>query len=243
MPKPTNSTRETALLAVLFVLVLIVGMSAEAARGDTPLDRQVTLTNVDPDGQGKSAFTVFYHLPQQAQVGTTLTVPIKLYVANLTGLMSFLQDYKVTVSLSLNNGRSVSGQAEVNSTAAAENLGAGQLHAGQEWGPVNITIPLTQTNTGLGNGQQALGNSTMRVDADVWFNQPVNFYRPEGNQTNIGYVLISNGTPTGTEPNFVGISLLAVGIALVVISFVMRSKQPSHASGGGSPPKKAPGSV
>src|SRR5207237_203328 len=83
----------------------------------------------------------------------------------------------VTVSVRLSNGRSVSGQAGVNSTQAAENLGAGQLHAGQEWGPVNVTLPLTQTNTGVGPGQEALGNATMRVDADVWFNQPINFYR------------------------------------------------------------------
>ncbi len=242
MPRSYRPSGESAFLA-LFVLVLIVGMSASAARGDTPLDGQVTLTNVDPNGQGKSTFTVFYHLPQQAQVGTTLTVPIKLYVANLSGLMSFLQDYTVTVSLSLNNGRSISGQAGVNSTTAAENLGAGQLHSGQEWGPVNVTLPLTQTNTGLSTGQEALGNATMRVDADVWFNQPVNFYRPEGNQSGIGYVLISNGVPTGTTPNYPGIALLGLGIGLVAVSFVLRSKSSSSSSGGRSSPRRAPGSV
>lgn len=162
-----------------------------------------------------------------------MTVPIKLYVANLTGLMSFLQDYTVTISLTLGNGKTLSGQASVNSTAAAENLGAGQLHSGQEWGPVNVTLALTQSNTGLGNGQEALAVATLRVDADVWFNQPVNFYRPQGNQTSIGSVLISNGTPSGAMPNYPGFVLLGLGVALVAVSFVMRSKKPSSSAEGG----------
>src|SRR5712692_8478865 len=149
MPRQAESVRGFASLAAPFILILIVGIAANAAAGDTPLDTKLTLTNVDPNGSGISTFTVFHHLPQHAEVGTTLIVPVKLYVANLTGLMSFLQDYTVTVSLRLSNGRSISGQAGVNSTQAAENLGAGQLHAGQEWGPVNITMPLTQTNTGV----------------------------------------------------------------------------------------------
>jgi len=242
MAESADSVVGFTSIAALFILFLIVGIPAIPARGDTPLDSQLTLTNVDPNGNGKSTFTVFYHLPQQAQVGTTLTVPIKLYVANLTGLMSFLQDYTVTVSLRLGNGRSISGQVGVNSTQAAENLGAGQLHAGQEWGPVNVTMPLTQSNTGVGPGQEALGNATMRVDADVWFNQPINFYRPEGNQSGIGYLLISNGPPSGPVPNYPGIALLGFGVVFLVVSFVMRRKGPSHSSGA-TPPRKAPGSV
>jgi len=243
MPKLPEPTRSEALQAGLFTLALILGITFIAARGDTPLDSQVILTNVDPNGNGKSTFTVFYHLPKQAEVGTTLTVPIKLYVANLTGLMSFLQDYTVTVSLRLSNGRSVSGQAGINATQAAENLGAGQLHAGQEWGPANITIPLTQANTGVGPGQQALGNATMRVDADVWFNQPINFFRPEGNQSGIGYVLISNGTPSGPEPNYPGIALLGFGLILFVVSFVTGRRTPSSRGGEDDRAKSAPGSV
>src|SRR6267143_1720544 len=118
MPKLPESTRSEALQAGLFILALILGITFIAARGDTPLDSQVILTNVDPNGNGKSTFTVFYHLPKQAEVGTTLTVPINRYVANLTGLMSFLQDYTVTVSLRLSNGRSVSGQAGIDATQA-----------------------------------------------------------------------------------------------------------------------------
>jgi hypothetical protein len=238
LPKSSYMVGRSASFA-LFVLLLVVGAASSAAKGDTPLDNQVTMTNVDPNGSGKSTFTVFYHIPQQAEVGTTLTVPVKLYVANLTGLMSFLQDYTVTVSLGLSNGKSISGRAGVNSTQAAENLGAGQLHAGQEWGPVNVTLPLTQANTGLVPGQEALGNATMRVDADVWFNQPINFYRPEGNQSGVGYVVISNGTPSGPAPNYPGIILLGLGVALFAVSFVMRPKGPSDEA----PPRRAPGSV
>ena len=240
MTKSAKPAKESTSLGALFVLALVVGISALPAKADTPLDGQLTLTNIDPSGNGKSTFTVFYHLPQQGEVGTSLTVPVKLYVDNLTGLMSFLQDYTVTVSMTLGNGRSISGQAGVNSTQAAENLGAGQLHAGQEWGPVNITMPLTQTSTGLGPGQEALGNATMRVDADVWFNQPINSYRPEGNQSGTGYVLISNGPPSGPQPNYAGIALLILGAVLFAVSFVMRPWGPSR---GGAPYRKPPGSV
>ncbi len=244
MPKQM-SVRDQTLVSVILVMGLLVGTCASAARGDTPLDGQVTVTNVDPNGNGKSTFTVYYHLPTQAQVGTSLTVPVKLYVADLTGLMSFLQDYTVQVTLNLNNGRVISGQVGVNSTQAAENLGAGQLHAGQEWGPANITMPLTQGNTGLASGQQALGNVTLRVDADVWFNQPINFFRPEGNQSGIGYVLISNGVPSGSVPNYAGFALLGTGVVLLAVSFVMRPRKPSPAPAEEEGPrsKKAPGSV
>jgi len=231
------------LLAAAFVLLLIVGASASAARGDTALSSKLTLTNVDPNGQGVSTFTVYYHLPQQVQVGTNLTVPVYLYVDNLTKLMSFLLDYSVQVSLTLSNGKEISGHAGVNSTNAADNFGALQLHAGESWGPTNITMPMTQTNTGLSQGQEALGNATMTVDADVWFNEPVNFYRPEVNQSSIGNVVLANGTPSGPQPNYAGFALVGFGVILVAVTVGIRPKKPSSPKAGGPPPSKAPGSV
>ena len=231
------------VVAAFFVLTLIVGLSASSASGATPLDRQLSVTNVDPEGEGASTMTVFYHLPQQVQVGANFTVPIKLYVDNLTDLMSFLLDYSVQVSLTLSNGKVISGQAGVTSSQTSENLGALQLHAGQGWGPVNITMPLTQTNTGLAEGQEGLANATMRINADVWFNQPVNYFRSEGNQSNLGPVLISNGTPAGPQPNYPGFTLLALGAILVVVTLVTRPKRPSSREGGEAVPRKAPGSV
>jgi len=243
MPRKTEAVRLPAVVAALFVLTLIVGVSVSSARGATPLDSQLSVTNVDPEGQGMSTLTVFYHLPQQVQVGANFTVPIKLYVDNLTDLMSFLLDYSVQVSLTLNNGRVISGQAGVNSSQTSENLGALQLHAGEGWGPVNITMPLTQTSTGLAVGQQTLANATMRINADVWFNQPVNYFRSEGSQSNLGDVLISNGTPAGPQPNYPGFVLLTLGAILLAVTLVTRPEKLSSREGDEAMPKKAPGSV
>jgi len=241
MPSLRGTRQVKRFGATLLFAILVVAVTANAVRGETALDRQLTLTNQDPNGSGKSTFTVYYHLSQTAPVGTSLVVPVKLYVANLTGLMSFLQDYTVKVTFNLNNGKVIVGQAGVNSTQAAENLGAGQLHAGQEWGPANVTIPLTESNTGLAVGQQALGNVSMRVDVDVWFNQPINFFRPEGNQSNVGYVVVSDGTPSGPAPNYVGLVLLGLGVIILAVSVIGRRLSPGKS--GSSLPRKAPGSV
>jgi len=229
------------LLGVVFVLILVLGASANAARGDTTLSSQVTLANVDPKGQGTGTFNVFYNLPQQVQVGTNVTVPIKLYVDNLTVLMSFLQDYNVSVSLSLSNGNQISGQVGVTAAEAATNLGALQLHAGQTWGPVNITLPLTPANTGLSPGQEVLANATLNLHTDVWFVQPVNGSRPESSQSHVGYAIITDGVPPGSQPNYVGLGLLAVGVIFVLGAVATRPKKTSLPGGGAT--KKAPGSV
>ena len=264
MPQLFATSSIRARLVTIFVLALLLGVSVSSASGQTTtsgsspagtasgaqatLDRQVRLSNVDPSGNGISTFSIFYHLPQQAQVGADLTVPLKLYVDNLTGLKSFLQDYTVEVSMTLGNGNIVSGHVGVNSTQAAENLGAGQLHSGQEWGPVNLTIPLTQTKTGLGPGLEALGNATLQLTTDVWFNQPINFYRTEVSQANIGYIAVANGTPSGSAFNYPGLALAALGVVLLVVSFAIGSAKRSSPraasdSGRNKPPQKAPGSV
>ena len=242
MPKTPRNIRAPTVFAALFVLVLLVGSSAAGARAASSLANQVTLTNVDPNGQGVSTFSVYYSLPQQAQVGSSLKVPVYLYVDNLTKLMSFLLDYSVQVTVSLNNGKVVSGQAGVNSTNAADNFGALQLHAGESWGPTNITIPLTPENTGLSQGQEAVGNATLRVDADVWFNEPINFYRPEVNQTGVGNVVFANGTPSGPIPNYAGIALVGLGAVIVAATVITRPRRPSSPKPG-APQKKAPGSI
>ncbi len=242
MPKTARTVREPTFLAALFVLVLLVGSSANAARAASPLGSQVTLTNVDPNGQGVSTFSVYYSLPQQASVGSPLVVPVYLYVDNLTKLMVFLFDYSVQISVSLNNGKQISGQAGVNSTEAADNLGALQLHEGESWGPTNVTIPLTPSNTGLAQGQEALGTATLTVNADVWFNEPINFYRPQANQTSIGNVVFANGTPSGPQPNYLGFVLVGLGAVIVAATVITRRKKPSSPKPG-APQKKAPGSV
>lgn len=226
MSKMTKGLPTPALLAVFFVLVLILVAAATSASGDVALNAQVTLTCNDQYGQGTSTVTVFYGIPTNAQVGSNLTVPFKMSVVNLTRLMTFLSSYNVTIFLGLSNGKVVSGTVGVSGTQAAENLGSLQLHQGQAWGPINITLPLTQAKTGLSQGQEALANITLRVNEDIYYNQPINGFRQFQNQTSIGYMIVANGTPAGPEPNYAGLALLGFGVILVAVSFVTRTKRP-----------------
>lgn len=218
----------------LFCLFLVGSVGTVGAAQQVTSQTNVKL--VDAYGQGSATFTVFYGFPQTAQVGDTLTIPIKLNVDNFTGLMNFLSSYNVTMILGLSNGKTVTGTQGVSGNQAAENLGALQLRAGQAWGPVNITIPLTETNTGLSQGQEALVNVTVKVNADIYLQQPINFYRPELNSTFLGYMLIQNGVPAGPAPNYAGFALLGVGLVLLVAAVVMRPKAvPRHDTTKGAP--------
>jgi hypothetical protein len=239
MSRSPKTIRGPTVFAALAVLALIMGASANSARGDTALSSQLNLTNTDPDGQGTSAYSIFYNLPQQAQVGANLTVPFKLYVDNLTDLESFFISYNVTLTLSLSNGKQISTEQGITSTESTGNLGALELHAGQGWGPVNFTVPLTQANTGLSQGQELLGNASIAVIADVWYVQPVDDFRAQQNQSAVGYTVISNGTPSGGQLNYPGIALAAIGVVLVVVAVATRTRSPSSDKG----LKKAPGSV
>jgi len=239
MSRSPKTIRGPTIFAALAVLALIMGASANSARGDTALSSQLYLTNTDPNGQGSSAYSLFYNLPQQAQVGANLTVPFKFYVDNMTDLESFFISYNVTLTLSLSNGKQISTEQGITSTESTGNLGALELHAGQGWGPVNFTVPLTQANTGLNQGQEALGNASISVLAAVWFVEPVDDFRSQQNQSAIGYTVISDGTPSGAQLNYPGIALAAIGIVLVVVAVATRQRS----SPSGKSLKKAPGSV
>ena len=229
------------ILLVLFTLVILVlGAGAGAARGSPTLGSQSTFTNNDPSGQGVSTLTVFYELPQHVQVGDNLTVPIELRVDNLTGAMTYLQDYNLSIALTLSDGRHISGQVGVTPEEAASNASALQLRAGEAWGVLNLTVPLTPASTGLSQGREVLGNATLSVRADVWFDSPVNAAKPEEDQTPIGYLLIEDGTPAGPQPNFFGFALVAAGAILLATSLlVSRRRKTKKADVGpdtGSPP-------
>lgn len=221
----------------MVVIALLVAW-ASPAKAQSALSSQVPITYNDPSGQGTATYTIFYSMPQQAQVGSNLVVPFKLYVDNLTRLMNFLNDYNVTLSLSLHDGKQLSATEGVTGTEAANDLGALQLHTGQGWGPVNFTIPLTTSNTGLGQGQEVLVNASMTVLADIYFNQPVNTVRFGEATVSVGDMAIADGTPSGPQTNYLGIGLLGMGLVLVVVAVAVRERK-----AGGDAAKKAPGSV
>lgn len=224
-------------MASLIVLALLLAWPAPA-RAQSALTDQVGISYNDPNGQGLATYTIFYSMPQQAQVGTNLVIPMKLYVDNLTRLMTFLNDYNITLSLALNNGKQLSATQGISGSEAAENLGALQLHAGQGWGPVNFTVPLTPANTGLSQGQEALVNASMTVLVDMYFNQPVNAVRLEQTVLSVGYMTVADGTPSEAQTNYVGLGLLGIGVVMIIAAVATRKAKPRA-----DVAKKAPGSV
>ncbi|MDG7005763.1 MAG: hypothetical protein JRM86_02390 [Nitrososphaerota archaeon] len=193
-----------------------------------PVTGQLTFTGQAPNGQGTSTITVSYSLPTQAEVGSNLTVQVRLVVDSLTGITSYLEDYNVSVSLSLSTGRVVSGGAGVTAVESASN-GTLLLRAGQAWGPVDVSIPLTGASTGLAEGQEALGNATLTVGAGVWLGEPVGSALAVGSEAHIGYALVSAGSPSAGEPNLVGLGTLAAGIALLLAAVAWRAPRRSRA--------------
>lgn len=234
---PQRSLGAGAWALLVAALLLAVNFTQESA-----LPSGLTFTGEGPNGQGASTITVSYGLPQRAQVGSNLTVPLSLSVDNLTGLMAYFQGYNVSVRLALSNGRSLSGTAGVSTGGSGSN--EAPLHAGQSWGPVNVTIPLDGANTGLGEGQQALGNVTLQVAAVVWLGRPVNSSTVLLFKGNMGYTLVANGKPTGERPNVVGLALLVAGIAILTAAVAWRRpKRPPSAAAGSAPGRKPPGAI
>jgi len=221
--RPSHPALRTLLASL--VLLLVLG-SVGSARADIPLANQTNVSYTDPNGQGTTTYTLFYNLPQSVQVGTNLVVPFKLYVDNLTRLEGYVNSYNVTLTLSLGNGRQVTDVVGVSGSSAAENLGALQLHAGQGWGPVNFTLALTTSNTGLAQGQQVLGNATFNVYSQVYFNQPINDFRFQSSTAKAAYMAVQDGVPAGPETNYLGIGILVVGVLMLVASVAMRRRGP-----------------
>ena len=211
--------------------MLILLAPLNSTLGNTLLSSQIGLTYNDPSGQGQSVFTLFYSIPQQVQVGSNLTIPIKLFVDNLTSLEVELLDYNVTISLGLQREATIGndgGQRERSRrqprrtpVACRDGVGAG-----------HVTMPLTTSNTGLGQGQEALANTTVAVLADVYFNQPANTVRFQEAQARLGYSIIADGNVSSTQTNYVGLAVFAIGVVLLVAAVVTRkSSAPVRAAG------------
>lgn len=227
-----GAARACALVAAALFFVVTIPHGAALTSG-------LTFTTESPDGQGASTITVSYSLPQRAQVGSSLTVPLKLVVDNLTGVMAYLQGYNVTVRLSLSTGRSLSGTAGVPAGGPGGN--GTVLHSGQSWGPVNVTIPLSVADTGLSDGQEALGNATLEVVAVAWLGEPPGSSTVVRSQGSMGYTLVAYGNPPGERPNLLGLALLGGGVATLLTAVALRKRAPrevvSEESGkGGKPP-------
>jgi hypothetical protein len=168
------------------------------------------------DGQfGNGTLTVTYLFPSIVSVGSNLTGGVSLQINQLNGLQEFLTIYEISVLLTLPNGRGLT--QYVSST--------GQLYPGAIWNPSNLTILVTQENTGLASGQAVNASVSIRLDTTTAVGFPVYEYHPHTDAKAIGEITIANGRTVGTggDQGNSGLALylpyVLVGVGVALVSF------------------------
>jgi|SRR5712692_4594149 len=113
---------------------------------------------------GNGTYSVSYNYPSQVDVGSNFTTHVSLKVDELNGLQELTFQYQVTVQLGLPNG---SGMIQAVS-------GTAPLYPGAIWGPKNVSIPITEANTGLSSGQIANATVVIRLGITTYVGYPFN---------------------------------------------------------------------
>jgi hypothetical protein len=188
-------------------------------------------------GAGNTSYSIGYSYPSTADVGTNLTVAITLQVASLTGLIEYMINWNVDVHVY------IAGQPPLGGEVQAPNGGRFE-YPGSSLGPFNVTIPLTEANTGLAKGQSANATVSITYGDVVWIGGVYVYYATEPiMQGAAGSLVIQDAaasTSTSTSPsatgqgagqNYVPYALLASGAVLMVSAVLLtRGPRPPRAS-------------
>lgn len=197
----------------LFLFVTSQTLGAEADSG-TVLLRSGT-------DYGSGSYSVVYNYPSTVQTGSNLTIQMTLYVDNLTGEEAYLATYRLVVTVSIDASHVLSGSANLTNVNQAATTYY-PIYPGGHWGPVNVTIPLTASNTGISPGNTRQANVSIALQDEVWIDFPVNLQFPESSLGSAGPITIQGSGQQGLslqaiEPFLlIAGGLLIVGIALLV---------------------------
>jgi hypothetical protein len=211
-----QSTLKRVAVVLLGVMLLLTPIQNAKAAGQVT-SGEVQLSNTL--SVGDTAYSVDYSYPSTAQVGTNLTLVLTLHVDSLTGLVEYVANYGLVVDVFL-------GQNELNGSLYSIN-GAPFLYPGSTWGPNNVTIPLTQGDTGLAPGASTNASVTIMLEDTLWWGGQLSIFHTEpAMQGSGGSVLIENPSgstntsttaqTTGQSRAYVPYALLAFGAILVV---------------------------
>src|SRR5438105_15051356 len=112
------------LLAVI-LLVPVQGVSAasQISSGTIPLSNTLAY--------GNTAYSVAYSYPSTAQVGTNLTVKVSLHVVSLTGLVEYVNQYRLVVTVAIGTQQILRGDV-------ASNQNSSHLYPCSTWVPFNV---------------------------------------------------------------------------------------------------------
>src|SRR6266571_2062188 len=189
---------------------LPIAVSSEIRSGSFELSNQ--------DTYGTSMYTIRYSYPATVNIGTNLTIQILVVVDQLTGLKTYVQDYGAVVTLNIDATHTPTKTVHIHP-------GSDFLYQGAHWGPVNVSLPLNELNTGVGVGQEYGANLTIAFADYVWLTSPVLNYAPESGSKAVGTVTIQNQSPSTDLGLYLPYLAVAVGIALVLISILIGKKK------------------
>jgi hypothetical protein len=152
-----------AALAVLVLTSLGSSAHAEETSGTVQLGNSLKY--------GDTSYSVDYTFPAAAQVGTNLTIDVTLHVDSLTGLLQYISAYVLSAKVFVGN-QQINGSV---SLTQDKNF----LYPGQTWGPYNITIPLSENDTGLAKGEEANATVGIILQDSVFNGSPYNVLSTE----------------------------------------------------------------
>lgn len=167
---------------------------------------------------GYSDFTVSYDVPRAAVVGSNLALTASVFVDNLTGGEDYVRDYVMTAVL-VTDDRSVN--ASVGSPIPTQRF----LYPGATWGPLNFSIPLTETDTGLSPGQTFNASLTLQLVTDVSFEYVAykgSSYAPVFGEGGVSVLVSDPGAPQGTGGALLTPFLLLGGLAVTGAIVLLR---------------------
>jgi hypothetical protein len=224
-----NRTMPKRFMPVLLALILLTPLQNTYAAVQTT-SGVVELSNTL--NSGNTAYSVQYSYPSTADVGTNLNVTLTLHVNSLTGLVEYLYVYRLVVDV-LIGGIELNGSVSSGSGVGASNLlGSPRLYAGSNWGPNNISIPLTADNTGLAKGASA--NATVIIVLEDSIHEGFDATEPPM-QDSAGGLVIQNsaatpnssatGQTTDQIQTYLLYAVLALG-ALLMVSAVLLPRGP-----------------
>jgi hypothetical protein len=214
--------RMRRVLPVVLVGALILSLQSVAAQTQMETG-SATVGNTLQNGV--TSYDLEYTHPTVAQVGQNLTIEATLHVNQFSGQVEYIAAYTLLAEVFIGDN-----YLSANTTVAA---GPNYLYPGGNWGPLNLTVPLTATDTGIPTGSSVNATVSLTLSDYVYVGIPYLTYVTEPPMTGqAGSVIIQNdvatvttssnqGSGSGNGSSTTAYVLLGAGVVLMVFAVVL----------------------
>jgi hypothetical protein len=208
-----------SLIRKSLILVFAFFLSASASTQVTAQTTNGTVHLSASSPYGGSDITLRYRYPPSVATGSNLVIVLTFHMDNVSGYTSYLWTLKLDVTVYIDLAHVLVGTVKSDPSKF--------LYPGGTWGPINVTIPITEANSGVGAGQTRNANISIALADVAWLGRPLNYDLPQKYQASGGYVSIYS--PSVSPPSLEAIVLLAGGIVIVAVAILVpRLRQPQH---------------